>query len=276
MSEPVAQVNPRTEELSPRQRQRTIQIIAIVAWILTILSNLRYNFGRRSPWDHGHQDDVGFTPFTASLIPILLLWFATVVVQGVYLLGFFDVVAPQYGIFFIINNCALLLWSYLFARSHYILAELVIILNLFNLSVLFVLAQPYRLRPLAKFLGVHGAVFSFPFAWSFYLLFWNGAVLFGARNIMPRLLANLLIWAFLFIPVGLVVLFGDYVTGFVFAWITFALGLGQLFTKVFALQWIFAFTIATALLVVSLAFAFVAPPQVEASSNEQAPLLTEP
>ena len=43
---------------------------------------------------------------------------------------------------------------------------------------------------------------------------------------------------------GVLLLFNDWAIGFTNAYLMFALAFGQLSTKVFALQWIFAFVIA--------------------------------
>lgn len=264
------------------------RFLAITSYVLAVVSNVRYNFGHRSPWDHGHQDDVGFTPFSASLLPIVLYWALLVVAQFIYLSKYFNAAPKVLNWQFVLSNVHLILWSYFFARGYYIVSEIFILLNFIQLLAGYILVGSYRIRPLRNWLAIHGAVIVLPMLWAHYLVFWNGAVIFGARNLPARLIANCVIWEFLLVPGCLMLMTGDYILGFASAWIAFAIGMGQLFTKVFALQWVFAFTISVILLVGSFMLAFVkpmddlSPPALSqlrvqgTNSSETAPLLTDP
>lgn len=230
-------------------------VLAWITWVLSAVSNLRYNFGRRSPWDSGHQDDVAFTPFTAAYIGIWLFWIALLLIQFFYLLRSFKVSSVELQNHFIINNVLLILWSYWFARGHYFLSEIAIILVFWNAAIAYLVTKSYLIRPIFSWFSIHLPVVALPLAWSTYAIFWNGAVLFHARNWPARIVANVVIWNFLFVPAFFLALTGDYAIGLAFAWLTFSLGWGQLSTKVFALQWIFAFVISGLDLLISAAYA---------------------
>lgn len=82
-------------------------------------------------------------------------------------------------------------------------------------------------------------------------IFWNGAVLLHVHHLVGRIFANILIWALFFVPASYVVVCNDWGVGYTTSFLTFGLGLGQLFTKAFALQWIFAFIISGLLFVLT-------------------------
>lgn len=265
--------------ISPRALDRATKVIVYVPFLLMALSSIRYGLGRRSPWDHGHQDDVGFTPFTANLPCVFSYWGFMTVLQLLALVKFMDV-TPDFLLYhFSASNVLFLCWSYLFARSHYILAELSVCLNLIQLLYAYVLGGSYKIRPLKNWIVLHSSLVALPIIWSLYLVMWGGAVMVGARNIVPRLIANILIWDFLCVPGFFLFVYGDYSIGFAASWITLALGLGQLLVKVFALQWIFAFTISAILALASFLCLFISPAQIQVKSvppdAEHAPLLSE-
>lgn len=263
--------------VEPRKTDAATRIIVAVPFILSALSNLRYGLGRRSPWDHGHQNDVGFTPFTANFPCLFSYWAFMTLLQIISLAKFLEKTPNWLLCHFTVSNTCLLLWSYLFARSHYILAELVICANLVQLLYAYVLGGSYKIRPLLSWLVLHPSMVAFPIMWSLYLLMWCGAVMFGARNLFPRLVCNLLIWDFLCVPGFFLLAYGDYSIGFAGSWIALALGLGQLLVKVFGLQWIFALIIAAILAFVSFLCLFISPAQIEIrevpDNAEHAPLL---
>ena len=79
-----------------------------------------------------------------------------------------------------------------------------------------------------------------PLVWTFFALFWNGAVMVRCENAaVCRILANVAIWGI--IPFAGVFLFGygDWTVGLATSFLAAGLAVGQFFMKVFALQWIF-------------------------------------
>lgn len=99
--------------------------------------------------------------------------------------------------------------------------------------------------------------------------------MFHVHKFVGRVVSNVLIWDFLLAPGLLLVAYNDWGVGFSSAALMFGLGLGQFFTKVFALQWIFAFVIAGVLFVLSAIAAITGSLGTSrAVVDEEAPLLT--
>ena len=78
----------------------------------------------------------------------------------------------------------------LFVRSHFVWAELILIVNFFNLSSLY-----FRHPAHPRF--IHIPVVSGPLAWTFVALYWNGAIMVNAESLPARILANIAIWGIL-------------------------------------------------------------------------------
>lgn len=78
--------------------------------------------------------------------------------------------AASVGSHFILNNLFHFAFVMLFVRSHFILAEMIIIFNWFNLSSLY-----HRHNTYPRF--IHAPVVSGPLAWTFVAIFWNGAMM---------------------------------------------------------------------------------------------------
>lgn len=102
------------------------------------------------------------------------------------------------------------------------------------------------------------------------------------KGFFARILANVFIWEFLIVPGVFIVLFNDWAIGLSSSVLVFGIALAQLFTKIIALQWIFAFIISGLLFAVSILLAVpnLTPPQLrqvtsDARGNtaERAPLL---
>lgn len=149
-------------------------------------------------------------------------------------------------------------------------------LNFVNIVALYFEHKTYAIKPLSTWFLIHWPTAAFPMVWLLYAIFWNGAVLFHVHKLAGRILANILIWVFLLIPTFFLVTFNDYATGIGASILMFGLGLGQLFTKLFALQWIFAFVISGVLLVLSILAAATGTVIVQTettTASEGAPLL---
>lgn len=78
----------------------------------------------------------------------------------------------------------------LFVRSHFVWAEVILIVNFFNLSSLY-----FRHSAHPRF--IHIPVISGPLAWTFVALYWNGAIMVNAESLAARILANIAIWGIL-------------------------------------------------------------------------------
>lgn len=263
---------------------RKLRLLAIISYVLLVVSSVRYNFGRRSPWDNGHVDDVAFTPFTAQTELVVIYWLFTFFWQLVYLTNAFDDTPRIFNLVFIATNLLELIWSYLFARSHYFLSEVVTILTFNLLLATYLFGYSYAFKSVYSWLVVHGSVVVLPLVWTHHVIWWNGAVLFSARGWLSRIVANVFIWEYLVVFGLLLLITGDYLLGLASSYLLLALAIGQLFTKVFALQWIFAFVIAGSLFALSGFVALFIPrvtiveenfrgPVIHTFSDENQPLL---
>lgn len=227
------------------------RVAAAMSWTLALVSNFRYGWGRRSPWDDGHLDDVAFTPFTANLLAIAI--FATISAFGqlLFMVEYIDKASLRLVVHFIIHNTCTLVWSYFFARTHYALALLVVLINIGNLMAAYFVERTAYIRPRSLWWVTHVPAIAAPLVWFVFLLFWNGAVVLQLHDSLSTLWANLVIWLYLIVPAAMLWIFQDYSYGFAAAWIALAIGFGQLFPSVFGLQWLFAFIISAILFVAS-------------------------
>lgn len=258
------------------------KVSTVVSLVLSLYGNLRYLVGTTSPFDHGSPFNVGKTPFSGSVLVTLLYWLVLYILQVGFITqvlfpnlnaAYNDSTTKHVGLHFIIFNVGSFLWSILFAKKHFFFSEVVLIINLVNILGLYFTHKTYTIKPLANWILVHLAGVALPFSWLLYAVFWNGAVLFHIHKLFGRIVANVLIWDFLLIPGAFIVLFDDWGVGLSSSVLTFGLGWGQLFTKAFALQWIFAFIISGILFLSSVAVAFRGSLRTETA--ETAPLLSE-
>ncbi|CCH43569.1 putative membrane protein [Wickerhamomyces ciferrii] len=162
-------------------------------------------------------------------------------------------VADSVGWHFTVFNILQFVWTLLFVNGHYIWSELFAILNFFNILTLYVAHKTYSIKNLRNYTLIHFSTAALPFSWLLYIIFWNGAVVVGSNSLAARIVANVFIWDFLLVPSFALIIYRDWAIGLSSAALQLALGLGQLFTKVFALQWIFAFIIAGLLFLFSVA-----------------------
>ncbi|ODV59776.1 DUF1774 domain-containing protein [Ascoidea rubescens DSM 1968] len=246
----------------------TNQVLTILSYILSIFGNFRYLiFGKKGPLDDEDPFHLGITPFTANIFFIFIFWLCLYGVQLAYIIQLFYPdsrgttsltkitststrlsVSQVVGWHFTSFNILTFLWAFLFSKNHYILSELIVVINFFNILALFAVHKTYKIQRSDYFFLIHLPTSSIPLAWLFYLLFWNGAVMFHFHeNLAARILANIFIWNFLFVPVFVLVTIKDWSFGLANSYLMFALGFGQLGIKVFALQWIFAFIISAVL-----------------------------
>ena len=78
----------------------------------------------------------------------------------------------------------------LFVRSYFVWAEIILIVNFFNLSSLY---SRHNTNP--RF--IHIPATSGPLAWTFVALYWNGAIAARAEGLAARIVANIFIWGIL-------------------------------------------------------------------------------
>ena len=78
----------------------------------------------------------------------------------------------------------------LFVRSHFWWAELLLVVDFFNLSSLY-------FRHATHPLFIHVPVVSAPLAWTFVAIYWNGAIMVNAHTLVAGIFANIAIWSIL-------------------------------------------------------------------------------
>lgn len=101
----------------------------------------------------------------------------------------------------------------LWVRGRFVIGEILLIINLFNLIALYFRHSTYpRL--------IHIPIVSAPLAWTYVAILWDGAAAVNARNLPARILANIAIWGILGVGGFYVLAFKDYTMGFELAILT--------------------------------------------------------
>lgn len=92
---------------------------------------------------------------------------------------------------FILNNLFHFGWVMLFVRSHFAWAEVLLVINFFNLTSLY-----FRHNTYARF--IHVPAISGPLAWTFVAIYWNGAIMVThPTSLVARVFGNIFIWSIL-------------------------------------------------------------------------------
>ncbi|KAL6711784.1 hypothetical protein ACN47E_002827 [Coniothyrium glycines] len=245
----------RREEYSARDLL-IYKITTFASWLLLVVSAFYYSFNRPEGshphgrfWQHNHS-----TPFAQSSIITSIYWLVLFLLQLYYAYALYasDTVlataAANIGSHFIASNLLLFGFIHLWVRSHYWLAELLLVINFFNLT-----AAYFRHSTSPRL--IHIGVVSGPLAWNFAALYWAGAVAVHSNHFVARIVANVFIWGWAGYGLFFLAAYKDYTIGFALSVLAFSTGVGQFLTKphVLQLQWIFAFTIGGLLFLLSLA-----------------------
>jgi len=268
----------------------TYKILTILTWLLNVIVSIYYTFGmpsddkkawRNSIWGHNSAFP---TPFALNALIASLYWLVLFLFQIAYIWHLFSInsghvqVAAGVGSHFILNNLLQFAFVMLFVRGHFVWAEVILIINFFNLSSLY-----FRHNTAPRL--IHIGVASGPLAWAFVALYWDGAIAVHAHSLPARILANVSIWGILVFGLFFLVIYKDYTMGFALSILAASLGVGQFFTRTIAFQWIFAFTIMAVLFLASLAIgipglfgkeiSFRREQSVVPADQERAPLLQD-
>jgi len=261
------------------------KILTFVSWLLLLITTVYYavraphdgKYSRHSIWE---QNRLHPTAFALNAVITSIYWIVLFILQVGYVSHLFssnvDYVnaAASVGSHFIFHNLLTFGFVMLFVRSHFWWAEVLLVINFFNLSMLY-----FRHATYPRF--IHIPVVSAPLAWTFISVYWNGAIMVHAETTVTRILGNIAVWSILVYGLFFLVAYKDYTMGFALSILTASLGVGQFLTKVVAFQWIFAFTIMATLFVSTV---FIAIPEVTGSSGrkpviaedqERAPLLDD-
>lgn len=265
----------------------TYKICTALSWLIVVITSVYYTVERPHEGKY-HKDTIWgqnrhyITPFTMNPIITSIYWIVLFILQIGYCWHLYAsntvyvAAAANVGSHFIAQNLLLFGFIHLWVRSHFWLAELLLIINFLNLS-----AAYFRHSTSPRF--IHIPVVSGPLAWNFVALYWCGAVMVHAHTLAARIVANIFIWGILAYGLFFLVAFKDYTMGFELSILSAAIGVSQFLTHVIAFQWIFAFIIMAILFVLSLV---VGVPgllgrdlfprgEVVSEDRERAPLLAE-
>ncbi|KYK59530.1 uncharacterized protein DCS_00660 [Drechmeria coniospora] len=252
------------------------KVLTILTWLLAVVSSVYYvvyephdGFHvRRRIWD---QNYLYPSAFTMNHILGNVYWVGLFVLQLGYVAHLFSrkaetvAAAASVGSHFILNNLLHFAFVMLFVRSHFVWAEVVLVVNFLNLSTLY-----FRHNTSPRF--IHAPVASGPLAWTFVAIYWNGALMVPHQhNLVARILGNVFIWSILAYGSFFIVVFKDYTMGFALSVLSAAIGVAQFTRQVIALQWIFAFVIMALLFLMTLAIALPAWTGWEPWSRREAP-----
>lgn len=277
--------NPFARDTEGRSRNIVAyKIITLLSWLLQFIAILYYTVHAPTDGKHRHtipgQSKHHMTPFTVSHIFVAIYWIVLWVLQIIYIWHLFSrreewvKSAASVGSHFILYNVLHFVWVMLWVRNYTIISELILILNFFNLLSLYL---RYSTAPRL----IHLAVSAMPLTFTYFLIFWNGAVMVHCHDLVCRVLANIAIWSIAIYAGFFLLTFKDYYIGFATSFLAAGLGVAQFFGKVIALQWPFAFAIMAVTFLFSLAVAipgiFGERMGIEAGqrSGERAPLLRE-
>jgi hypothetical protein len=288
----------------------TYRILTISSWIVSVIPSFYYlhhipghiDSSKPNPDDpdnvhnpphiHHHRQNTLFgqsyahpTPFTINHVFVAIYWISLFLGQLGYVWHLFVsndlwvkaacTVGPHFILFNLLHFLHITLWT----RGQFLLGEIVLIVNFLQLTALYFRHSLPRtadsqILSLSKVPSIHLPAVAMPLVWTYFALFWNGAVMVRCHDAaVCRILANVAIWGI--VPFAGTFLFGygDWTVGFATAFLTAGLGVGQFFIKTFALQWIFAFTIMGLVFLATLPVAY--PGARTSAVGERAPLLHE-
>ncbi|KAK4240899.1 hypothetical protein C8A03DRAFT_41630 [Achaetomium macrosporum] len=232
----------------------TYKVLTLLTWLLSVIVTVYYDI--EPPHDgkyHGgtiwHQNYHHYSGFTLNSVITSIYWIVLFILQLGYISHLFSSkvesvnAACAVGSHFIVNNLLHFAFVMLFVRSHFVWAEVMLLLNFANLSSLY-----FRHNTYPRF--IHLPAVSGPLAWTFVAIYWNGAIMVPHHNsLVARIFANIFVWSILGYGMFFIILYKDYTMGFALSVLSASLGVAQFFRQVIAFQWIFAFTIMAVLFV---------------------------
>lgn len=286
----VKQANPFAKrESHPPAAVITYKVLTILTWLLSVIVSVYYS--ARSPADdikHGRtiegQNYLHWSGFTLNFVLVYVYFIILFISQVGYVVHLFSTdleklnPACAVGSHFIANNLLHFAFVMLFVRSHFVWAELILIINFFNLSSL-----AFRHHAYPRF--IHTPVVSGPLAWTFVAIYWNGAIMVPHEgSLVARIFANLFVWSILVYGLFFIAIYKDYTMGFWLSVLSAALGVAQFQRQFIALQWVFAFVIMAVLFSLSTVVGIAAwtgrelrfgKDKTVTADAERAPLLAE-
>lgn len=202
----------------PRPSLISYRVLTALSWLLVVITSIYYDLRRPTEGAHHRstiwgQNHRRHTPFAMNPIITSLYWLVLYILQIGYVWHLYSGnstyvhAAANVGSHFIAHNLLLFGFIHLWCRSHFWLAEMLLIINFANLS-----AAYFRHSRTPRF--IHIPVVSGPLAWNFVALYWCGAAAVNAHSLPARILANIAIWGILFYGAFFLVAYKDYTMGF--------------------------------------------------------------
>ena len=114
--------------------------------------------------------------------------------------------AANVGSHFIVNNILVSITILLFVHSHFGWAELILVLNSFNLTSLY-----FRHKPTPYSVDI--PVIAAPLAWNYVAIFTNGAVMVHSHDLAATIVANVFIWTLMLYGLFFLAAFQDAAMG---------------------------------------------------------------
>ncbi|KAA8911421.1 hypothetical protein FN846DRAFT_441077 [Sphaerosporella brunnea] len=278
--------NPFARDVEGTRRNiNAYRALTLLSFLLQFITSIYYTSNAPHDGAFPHYTIFGMsnhhvTPFTPSHVFVAIYWIALWFLQVGYIWHLFRSdetavsSAASVGSHFILFNLLHFAWIMLWVRSHTVWSEVILVINFFQLTAV------YFRNPTAPRL-IHLPVAAMPLTFTFFAIFWNGAVMVDCHSLPCRVLANVAIWGIAAFAGFFLLAFKDYYVGFATSFLAAGLGVGQFFTKAIALQWPFAFAVMAITFIASLAVAIPGIFGTNASnaahgrSGERAPLLQE-
>jgi hypothetical protein len=196
------------------------KITTTISYLLLIVTAFYYTFNvpdahHGTFWHHNHA-----TPFAQSKIFTSIYWLVLFILQLGYAWSLYSssaahvAAAVDVSSHFVASNLLLFGFVHLFVRSHYVLAELLLVINFFNLSFLY-----FRHSTTPRF--IHIGVVSGPLAWNFAALYWCGALAVTHNGWVARVVANVFIWGWAGYGVFFLAAYKDYTMGYALSLLSF-------------------------------------------------------
>jgi hypothetical protein len=213
----------RREEFSS-QSILFYKITTTISYLLLVVTAFYYSFNDPSD-DHHHRNarfwkHNGPTPFAQSAIITSIYWIVLFALQLVYAWSLYTTntvyvtAAANIGAHFVANNLLLFGFVHLWVRSHYWLAELLIIINFFNLTFAY-----FRHSTTPRL--IHIGTVSGPLAWNFVALYWVGARVVHTNHFAARIVSNVFIWGWAGYGVFFLAAYKDYTMGYALSILSF-------------------------------------------------------
>jgi len=244
--------------------------------VLSVVTSIYYDTTDDVPHNIWHKNYAFYSGFTQNSVITSIYFVILFILQLGYIAHLFSSdsavasAAASVGSHFIVNNILHAVFVFLFVNSHFVWAEIILIINFINLTSLY-----FRHNTYPRF--IHAPAVSGPLAWTFVALYWNGAIMVPHQHsLVARIFANVFVWSILVYGGFFIIIYKDYTMGFALSVLSASLGVAQFFRQVIAFQWIFAFTIMSVLFVFTLLIAVPAWTGRELPWGGRASATTEP